>query len=89
MTSASQKSVTGSNPVVKVLNFFRFIISNHLNWESTATAFLLLSNHWYVLSKEQPFLPVGKSTFLRQNALIAILAQAGSFVPAQNATLGK
>ena len=24
----------------------------------------------------------GKSTFLRQNALIAILAQAGSFVPA-------
>ena len=31
----------------------------------------------------------GKSTFLRQNALIAILAQAGSFVPAQSATIGK
>lgn len=30
----------------------------------------------------------GKSTFLRQNALIAILAQAGSFVPAARATLG-
>ena len=30
----------------------------------------------------------GKSTFLRQNALIAVLAQAGSFVPAQSATLG-
>ncbi len=30
----------------------------------------------------------GKSTFLRQNALIAILAQAGSFVPATRATLG-
>jgi DNA mismatch repair protein MutS len=30
----------------------------------------------------------GKSTFLRQNALIVILAQAGSFVPAQSATLG-
>ncbi len=30
----------------------------------------------------------GKSTFLRQNALIAILAQAGSFVPAQQATIG-
>jgi len=30
----------------------------------------------------------GKSTFLRQNALIAILAQAGSFVPAQAATIG-
>jgi DNA mismatch repair protein MutS len=30
----------------------------------------------------------GKSTFLRQNALIVVLAQAGSFVPAQSATLG-
>ncbi|UXU76130.1 MULTISPECIES: DNA mismatch repair protein MutS [unclassified Paracoccus (in: a-proteobacteria)] len=30
----------------------------------------------------------GKSTFLRQNALIAILAQAGSFVPARRAELG-
>src|SRR3546814_10734996 len=27
----------------------------------------------------------GKSTFLRQNALIAILAQAGGFVPADSA----
>ncbi|MGB8816534.1 MAG: DNA mismatch repair protein MutS [Rhizobiaceae bacterium] len=30
----------------------------------------------------------GKSTFLRQNALIAILAQTGSFVPAASATIG-
>lgn len=30
----------------------------------------------------------GKSTFLRQNALITILAQAGSFVPAQKAHIG-
>ena len=30
----------------------------------------------------------GKSTFLRQNALIAILAQAGSFVPAEAAHIG-
>ncbi|MDO5643811.1 MAG: DNA mismatch repair protein MutS, partial [Paracoccus sp. (in: a-proteobacteria)] len=30
----------------------------------------------------------GKSTFLRQNALIAILAQAGSFVPATRARIG-
>ena len=30
----------------------------------------------------------GKSTFLRQNALIAILAQAGSFVPAAAAEIG-
>lgn len=30
----------------------------------------------------------GKSTFLRQNALIALLAQAGSFVPADEANIG-
>ena len=30
----------------------------------------------------------GKSTFLRQNALIAILAQIGSFVPADRARIG-
>ena len=30
----------------------------------------------------------GKSTFLRQNALIAVLAQMGSFVPAEEARIG-
>ncbi len=30
----------------------------------------------------------GKSTFLRQNALIAVMAQAGSFVPAKEAVIG-
>lgn len=30
----------------------------------------------------------GKSTFLRQNALIAVLAQAGAFVPARRAHIG-
>jgi len=30
----------------------------------------------------------GKSTFLRQNALLAVMAQAGSFVPARRAQLG-
>jgi len=30
----------------------------------------------------------GKSTFLRQNALMAIMAQAGSFVPAESAHIG-
>ena len=30
----------------------------------------------------------GKSTFLRQNALLAVLAQAGCFVPAKSFTLG-
>src|SRR5207248_7420720 len=30
----------------------------------------------------------GKSTYLRQNALIAVLAQMGSYVPARRARLG-
>jgi len=30
----------------------------------------------------------GKSTFLRQNAIIAIMAQIGSYVPAKSATIG-
>ncbi len=30
----------------------------------------------------------GKSTFLRQNAVIAILAQMGSFVPADEVHMG-
>src|SRR5436190_1065190 len=30
----------------------------------------------------------GKSTFLRQNALIAVMAQAGAFVPAKQASIG-
>jgi len=30
----------------------------------------------------------GKSTFLRQNAIIAIMAQIGSYVPAESATIG-
>lgn len=30
----------------------------------------------------------GKSTFLRQNAVISILAQVGSYVPAEHAEIG-
>jgi DNA mismatch repair protein MutS len=30
----------------------------------------------------------GKSTYLRQNAIIAIMAQMGSYVPAQSAKIG-
>ena len=30
----------------------------------------------------------GKSTFFRQNAIISILAQVGSYVPAEHAEIG-
>ena len=40
--------------------------------------------HWLLTGPNM----AGKSTFLRQNALIAILAQIGGFVPAENARIG-
>ncbi|OCL14384.1 hypothetical protein AOQ84DRAFT_221615 [Glonium stellatum] len=51
------------------------------------------SNDCYVGEKERIWLitgpnMAGKSTFLRQNALISILAQTGSFVPAEYAEIG-
>ncbi|KAA8892867.1 muts domain V-domain-containing protein [Sphaerosporella brunnea] len=52
-----------------------------------------VGNECYVGDKETLWLVTGpnmagKSTFLRQNALISILAQTGSFVPATYANLG-
>lgn len=42
------------------------------------------NNFWLITGPNM----AGKSTFLRQNALIIVLAQAGSFVPAQAAEIG-
>jgi dsDNA-specific endonuclease/ATPase MutS2 len=39
------------------------------------------------LANERPNMG-GKSTFLRQNAIISILAQVGSYVPAEHAEIG-
>lgn len=52
-----------------------------------------VSNDCMVGDKERIWLitgpnMAGKSTFLRQNALISILAQVGSFVPAEQAEIG-
>lgn len=52
-------------------------ISNDCRLEHTQSLWLLTGPNM-----------AGKSTFLRQNALIAILAQIGSFVPAKSAHIG-
>lgn len=53
-----------------------------------------ISNNVYLDNKKQQIIIItgpnmaGKSALLRQTALIVIMAQAGCFVPAQNATIG-
>ncbi|MFN3991885.1 MAG: DNA mismatch repair protein MutS [Tabrizicola flagellatus] len=54
-----------------------------------------VANDWALTDRDTPAIwlltgpnMAGKSTFLRQNALIALLAQAGSHVPATSARIG-
>ena len=73
------KIVAGRHPTVK------------LGLEEQGRAFI--SNDCFVGDKQKVWLitgpnMAGKSTFLRQNALISILAQVGSFVPAEHAEMG-
>lgn len=75
----SHKIIGGRHPTVK------------LGLEEEGLAFV--SNDCFVGEEERIWLITGpnmggKSTFLRQNALISILAQVGSFVPADHAEIG-
>ena len=69
--------VDGRHPVMEALLGTAFV-PNDLRIEPEATRFILLTG---------PNMG-GKSTYLRQAALLTILAQIGSFVPARSATLG-
>lgn len=78
-TGSSHRIVGGRHPTVK------------LGLEEQGRRFI--SNDCFVGEKERIWLitgpnMAGKSTFLRQNALITILAQVGSFVPAEFAEIG-
>ncbi|KAL8840359.1 MAG: hypothetical protein Q9170_001374 [Blastenia crenularia] len=78
-TSRDHKIVGGRHPTVK------------LGLEEEGRAFV--GNDCFVGEEERVWLITGpnmggKSTFLRQNALISILAQTGCFVPAEHAELG-
>jgi DNA mismatch repair protein MutS len=66
----------GRHPVVELQS--RPFIPNDLHLKSTTDQLIILTG---------PNMG-GKSTFLRQTALIVILAQMGSFVPAKEARLG-
>lgn len=75
----SHKIVGGRHPTVK------------LGLEEQGRSFV--SNDCFIGDEERIWLitgpnMAGKSTFLRQNALITILAQVGSFVPAAHAEIG-
>ncbi len=72
--------VKGRHPVVEASLFDRqreHFIGNDCNLEESQRLWLLTGPNM-----------AGKSTFLRQNALIAVMAQMGSFVPADAATIG-
>ena len=78
-TSTSHKIIGGRHPTVEG------------GLEEEGRTFV--SNDCFVGSPHKTWLitgpnMAGKSTFLRQNALITILAQVGSYVPAQYAELG-
>ena len=67
------------------------VVEQALKGSNTRTAFI--ANDCDLAEKNRLWLltgpnMAGKSTFLRQNALIAILAQMGSFVPATEAHIG-
>ena len=77
--SISHRIIGGRHPTVK------------LGLEEQGRSFV--SNDLILDQSEQTWLVTGpnmagKSTFLRQNALITILAQVGSYVPAEHAEIG-
>lgn len=73
----SLKIVQGRHPCVELLNPSERFIPNDAYLDNTADQILIVTG---------PNMG-GKSTYLRQTALIALLGQIGSFVPAKEAVL--
>ncbi|MFH1834127.1 MAG: DNA mismatch repair protein MutS, partial [bacterium] len=68
----------GRHPVVEANLPAGSFVPNSLSLDAGVRSFILLTG---------PNM-AGKSTYLRQNALIVLMAQSGSFVPAAEATIG-
>lgn len=82
------KPLVNSSDTIEIVDGRHPILETFLKGESFIPNDLLLSSH-----KESLFLitgpnMAGKSTFIRQIALIVIMAQIGSFVPAKFAKIG-
>jgi DNA mismatch repair protein MutS len=71
------KILGGRHPVISVQDDVQFI-TNDIDISNSGTRFMLVTG---------PNM-AGKSTYLRQTALITLLAQIGSFVPADSAEIG-
>ncbi|NLK08397.1 MAG: DNA mismatch repair protein MutS, partial [Firmicutes bacterium] len=69
---------SGRHPVVEAMLPAGQFVPNDIRFDDEASQFIILTG---------PNM-AGKSTYLRMAALITLLAQMGSFVPAESATLG-
>lgn len=76
-TDATIRITDGRHVTVEAMNPNQPFIANDLNLENNTKIVLLTGANMG-----------GKSTYLRQNALIVLLAQAGFFVPAREAKIG-
>ena len=68
----------GRHPVVEGMPLKEAFVPNDVNLDTTSNQLLIITG---------PNM-AGKSTFMRQVALITLMAQIGSFVPADSATIG-
>lgn len=71
----------GRHPVLELILPLGEYVANDLELEANST----LKTQFMILTGPNM---AGKSTFMRQNALIALMAQIGSYVPATSAKLG-
>ncbi|WP_027398585.1 DNA mismatch repair protein MutS [Anaerovorax odorimutans] len=82
------KPIIAENDVIQIEK------GRHPVIEATITDGIFVSNDTYVDRNDSSMLLItgpnmaGKSTYMRQTALIVLMAQAGCFVPAEKATIG-
>ena len=81
-------------PVIDNSFEINIVKGRHPVIEQTVENGLFISNDTYINNSDQSMLLItgpnmaGKSTYMRQTALIVLMAQAGCFVPAESAKIG-